>query len=1113
MSRAVGILFGVGTHLVFALTVWHLVRFLAGFAAARPGDSELMVLAVDAGLAVQFAISHSVLLHPNVREWLGKWIPGPFYGCFYCCATCLSLLWLFSCWRASPVSVWAFEGPAALAIQIGFVLSWVGLLHSLSLTGLGWQTGLTPWLAWVRRRPAPRREFRPRSSYRLMRHPVYLSFLGLVWLTPVVSRDRAALIALWTVYIFVGSWLKDRRLEYYLGDTYREYQSRVPGYPFIPVGPLARVPLAEAAADPADVPAHSRFSRLWHLGILLTEGTSRNAPRDCVAERENRMKMYRDQFRMLALYLALSVPLVAWGAIRAMRMNANSPIDWVAPDYGPRVEFDAFRKTFGSGDVVIAGWPGCRVDAPELDDITRSLRGARAFQLKEGVPAFEAVVSGRALVAALEVEPLAVDRGAAIDRLRGTLIGPDGVTTCMVIAFRPEAIAARKELLHAIRRVIQKHGKVPDEEIHLAGPILDGLAVDEAGRRSLDRFALPSAVVVLLACWWCLRSFRDALLVFGVALYSQAVTLAVVDFCGDTMSALLIVMPPLVQVLAVSAGVHLVNYHRDAERTLPPDEAALAGLAAGWLPSTLSALTTIIGLVSMLPSGLSPIRAFGAYAGIGVFVAWGVSLLMIPGTLAALSSWGRSASSLRPLPELSKGGDGRSTAEVGIPGTSFADRFWRGFGSLVTGWHGPIVVLALLAMGLLGWGLQRVEASVRIETLFDRESRILRDYAWLERHVGPLVPIEILVEFPTECDLSTRDRLATLVRIQALLKNQSEVGGMLSAVTFLPDMRRDPALTPSEWRTEVEAMLDMVRPQFTAVKMLAGNDDGSETWRISARVAALGNMDYGRFLDGLRATITPALNDRNGKSPPGVQLRLTGIMPFVHRVQGLLVADLFASFLSALVVIAITMTIVQGGLGTGLVAMVSNLFPTALLFGLLGWLRMPLDIGSIMTACVALGMAIDNTLHFLTFFRRSLSEGRARLAAIDSAFRHCGTSMVQSTLVCGLGLAVFAGSDFVPTCRFSWMMCILLTAVLVGDLVVLPALLAGPLGRWFEVGTRSSVDRIDLDLNGDGDESPGWRPAMPLADRGLELAPHADLDTAGGVIRSAPSFAVRRRAA
>ena len=259
MMRAAGLLFGVGTHLLFAVTVWQLVWFLAGFSNSRSGDSDWHALAVDAGLALQFAISHSALLHPTVRGWLGRWIAAPFYGLFYCVATCLSLLWLFSCWQASPSVVWAFQGSTALVIQIGFACCWIGLLHSLSLTGLGWQTGLTPWWAWVRGLPAPRREFRPRSSYLLLRHPVYLSFLGLIWLTPVVTIDRAALIALWTVYIFIGSWLKDRRLEYYLGKTYREYESRVAGYPFIPLGPLARIPIPDPAREPENSPVTLSF--------------------------------------------------------------------------------------------------------------------------------------------------------------------------------------------------------------------------------------------------------------------------------------------------------------------------------------------------------------------------------------------------------------------------------------------------------------------------------------------------------------------------------------------------------------------------------------------------------------------------------------------------------------------------------------------------------------------------------------------------------------------------------------------------------------------------------------------------------------------------------------
>jgi protein-S-isoprenylcysteine O-methyltransferase Ste14 len=121
-----------------------------------------------------------------------------------------------------------------------FYASWVGLFYSLSLTGLGYQTGWTPWWHWLHGRPPPRREFRPRGAYHLLRHPIYLSFLGLIWFTPAMTADRAVLTAVWTAYIFVGSYLKDERLARYVGRPYRRYQQRVAGYPFMPFGPLAK---------------------------------------------------------------------------------------------------------------------------------------------------------------------------------------------------------------------------------------------------------------------------------------------------------------------------------------------------------------------------------------------------------------------------------------------------------------------------------------------------------------------------------------------------------------------------------------------------------------------------------------------------------------------------------------------------------------------------------------------------------------------------------------------------------------------------------------------------------------------------------------------------------
>jgi protein-S-isoprenylcysteine O-methyltransferase Ste14 len=180
------------------------------------------------------------LLLPSVRKALGRWVPQALYGCVFSVATCAGLLLAMETWQPCEGAAWILEGPAAGAVDLAFLASWGALIYSLWLTGLGYQTGLAPWWAWARRLEPPRRGFEPRGAYRLLRHPVYLSFLGLIWFNPQMTFDRLVLALAWSAHVFIGSYLKDRRLVYYIGERYRDYQRRVPGYPFIPFGPLGK---------------------------------------------------------------------------------------------------------------------------------------------------------------------------------------------------------------------------------------------------------------------------------------------------------------------------------------------------------------------------------------------------------------------------------------------------------------------------------------------------------------------------------------------------------------------------------------------------------------------------------------------------------------------------------------------------------------------------------------------------------------------------------------------------------------------------------------------------------------------------------------------------------
>jgi hypothetical protein len=172
------------------------------------------------------------------------------------------------------------------------------------------------------------------------------------------------------------------------------------------------------------------------------------------------------------------------------------------------------------------------------------------------------------------------------------------------------------------------------------------------------------------------------------------------------------------------------------------------------------------------------------------------------------------------------------------------------------------------------------------------------------------------------------------------------------------------------------------------------------------------------------------------------------MMPLIQYIQTTILEDLFRSFFTAFVLIAVAIAIVLHNIRLTLVAMLPNLFPILIIFGGMGWLNIPADIGTVMTASVALGIAVDDTLHFLTSYRRGLQSGADNESAVRLAISQCGRAMLQTTVICAVGMLIFTFSDFVPTFRFGLVMALSLLAALVGDLIFLPALLISPLGRW-----------------------------------------------------------------
>ncbi len=709
----------------------------------------------------------------------------------------------------------------------------------------------------------------------------------------------------------------------------------------------------------------------------------------------------------------------------------NTPHHWIPKTNEQRLEFEWFVEHFESQALVVISWPGCTVDDLRLKEFEVALLDPTRAESARNSKLFDRVVSGYSTLRQLMSSPIDLSRKAATARLRGVLVGPDGSSSCAVIMFTDHGGYERHEAIETILDTAQEVCGLQRDAFRLAGPPVDGVAIDRAGVDTMQRYAIPSALLSLILCWCCLREWRYALAVFTAAALGEGLCLSLVFWSGQPMNAVLILMPPFVFVLTIAAGIHLVNYYFDEVRVRGVSGAPQRAMQVGWLPCALATATTGIGLGSLLGSDVEPIRRFGAFATIGVVTTLLLLFSLLPGLME-----------LWPASQLHRTDERTS------------QRVWGKLANAMIRWASPISLLSIASIIAFGWGLFSIETSIKLRELFPPRARVLADYAWMEERLGPMVPVEVVVHFRADSQVDFLRRVEIVEYLAQSVRRVDQVEGVMSAATLTPTIPRGGGMRQLARRTVLSKNLKREQSRFVDARYVF-EDSNRQSWRIAARVPALSDLDYEQFLDELKEHVTPAVASASASIDEPIDITVTGAIPLIYQTQRLLLADMLRSFVAAFGIVGIVLMIVLRSVRAGLVAMIPNVFPTAAIFGLMGWLSIPIDLGSVMTASIALGIAVVDTLHFLTWFRREIAAGCEPAEAIRRSYRHCATAMLQTSVICGIGMLAFVFSDFVPASRFAWMVFVLLMTALFADLVILPALLAGPLGRVFVAKTSS----------------------------------------------------------
>jgi predicted RND superfamily exporter protein len=733
-----------------------------------------------------------------------------------------------------------------------------------------------------------------------------------------------------------------------------------------------------------------------------------------------------DRYAKVILWVALlTSPIAVFASFRALERNHNQVEDWLPRHLAETEEYVWFLEHFQGDEMLVVSWPDCTVDDARLDRLTTA---AAAGTDSLGRPLFHRVWSGRSVLDRLTGAPMHFSREEALERMRGWIVGRDGRSTCAVFMVDSLHEPLRHEAVAAVTEIAVTQCGIDRAALEIGGPTADNVYVDRASTDSLYFLTVCSVVLGVAVSWWFLRSVRLVAAVFATSLLCELWSLALVDFVGAHVDAVLLIMPAMVYILAVCGCIHLLNCYREAVVEHGLAAAPTAAVAFAWRPTVMAAMTTAIGLFSLCISELAPVRRFGVFAAIGVVLSTGFLFTVLPAMLTRFAV-----------------GVGNRREAVHFR----EDGYWETVVARFSVDHRrSVTLLCAVALVVLSYGASRITTSAKIRDFFPPDSEVLQTYRSFEERIGPVIPVDVVLRFDDAGEMTALERLELSAAVRDAVERMPNIGGVTSAATFVPTVRRESSVSGHAQRVVANRLLTKYRPELVDSSYLA-KTEGEELWLITGRVEAFAPIDYSELLENLENEVLRVVRRPQLYRNQKIDVVVCGGIPLINSIQQRLLRDLGASFGTTVLMIGLLLSFALRSVRAAAILLIPNVFPTAVVFGLMGWLGVTVDLGSMMTISTALGISVDNELHFIAWFRKAVAGGLSRREALLATFRHCGGPMMQTAFVCGLGMSVFAVSNFLPTARFGMLMCVLIWTAAVCDLVILPALLAGPAGRFF----------------------------------------------------------------
>jgi len=526
-------------------------------------------------------------------------------------------------------------------------------------------------------------------------------------------------------------------------------------------------------------------------------------------------------------------------------------------------------------------------------------------------------------------------------------------------------------------------------------------------------------VLMILFLVFSFRSWIGAFLPFIILMLVVGITLGFMAILGMKFTFIGLMIPVMLIAVTSSYSIHILSqYFNECRNCQDPDNKRVVIKSALNLMATpvfLSGLTTLIGFLSLQSHVLPPVHELGILVSFGIVIAFLISITFLPAALTLLPF---------PLHLQNRSSSGR------------LDRFLNNWGSYFTRHNkGFLLVFAVIVI-IIASGIWRIEVDTNPVYFWDAKSELRKSNDFIDKEFGGSSQLSILAEG----DIKSPDFLHKMEDLSEYLKTKEQVTSVTSIVDQLKLMNRAFHADSAKYykipdtREEVAQFLFLYTLSGDAEDLDQFVDYDYEKAQIIARIVETGSAaSYRLYLDILEQIE----NRSDAKEFPSV----TGMTAFVGVLADMVVEGQIRSLIISIVLVCLVTAVIFRSPVAGLMSIIPLSGAMIIVFGLMGFSGIRLDMATVMLSSIMIGIGVDYTIHFLYRCRLEIRNGLSLNKAIPVTLQTSGKGILFNGLSVTTGFVVFLLSGFLPIYFFGFLIVISIVVCLLGALTVMPALL------------------------------------------------------------------------